>query len=120
MLIIRIIRPKPEVLRSFIKVAHQYGFRVMPHVRISLVFLRIHPLYAGVCKKFQFRDRMESGNLHRMASGNKKMSPRTVMLSLTLANSTFRKILVQQLKEGMGKVQSGCISIWMSVIAVTK
>ena len=84
---------KPEFGR-FIEVAHQHGFRVMPHVNLIGVNAD-HPLYAEV-QKFQYRnpwtgnpmgwfwDRTDTPNRHAF------MNP---------ASAEFRKYFVQQLKE---------------------
>ena len=84
---------KPE-FGSFIKVAHQYGFRVMPHVNLVGVS-PFHPLYVDL-QKFQFRDQW-NGNLHGWRWKQKDAPYRHAFINL--ANSTFRKILVQQLKK---------------------
>ena len=79
---------------KFVKAAHQYGFRVMPHVNLVGVST-YHPLYVEF-QQFQFRDPWnenlvglhwdERDHLHRYAWIN-------------LASSKFRKFFVQQLKE---------------------
>ena len=79
---------------EFVKVAHRYGFRVMPHT--NLVGLSTdHPLYAEF-KKSQFRDEW-SGNLIGWNWEQPEASPRYAWINL--ADSKFRKLFVQQLKE---------------------
>lgn len=83
---------KPE-FDNFVKIAHQYGFRVMPHVNLVGVS-PYHPVYAEF-QKFQYRDpwtgkfrgwfwdQMDAPNRHAF---------------INLANSRFRNLLIQQLK----------------------
>ena len=84
---------KPE-FGNFVKVAHQYGFRVMPHVNLVGVS-PYHPLYVDM-RKFQFRDPW-NGNLHGWRWEQTDAPYRHAFINL--ANSTFRKIFVQQLKK---------------------
>ncbi|MDE0325868.1 MAG: DUF6259 domain-containing protein [Candidatus Poribacteria bacterium] len=83
---------KPELGR-FVETSHQYGFRVMLHTNLVGVST-YHPLYAEL-QKFQFRDSW-SGNLHGWRWEQTEAPYRHAFINL--ANSTFRKILVQQLK----------------------
>ena len=83
---------KPELGR-FVEVSHQYGFRVMLHTNLVGVST-YHPLYAEL-QKFQFRDSWNR-NLHGWRWEQTEAPYRHAFINL--ANSTFRKILVQQLK----------------------
>ena len=83
---------KPE-FGGFVKKAHQHGFRVIPHVNLVGVST-YHPLYAEL-QKFQFRDPW-NGNLYGWRWEQTENPQRHAFINL--ANSTFRKILVQQLK----------------------
>ena len=83
---------KPELGR-FVETSHQYGFRVMLHTNLVGVST-YHPLYAEL-QKFQFRDSW-NGNLHGWRWEQTEAPYRHAFINL--ANSTFRKILVQQLK----------------------
>ena len=83
---------KPE-FGNFVKVAHQYGFRVMPHANLVGVST-YHPLYVEL-QKFQFRDPW-NGDLYGWRWEQTDAPYRHAFINL--ANSTFRKILVQQLK----------------------
>ncbi len=83
---------RPE-FSSFIKVAHQYGFRVMPHANLVGVST-YHPLYAEL-QKFHIRDPW-NGNLYGWRWEQPDAPYHHAFINL--ANSTFRKILVQQLK----------------------
>ena len=77
----------------FVKTAHRHGFRVMPHANLVGVS-PYHPLYAEF-QKSQFRDEW-SGNLIGWEWEQTEAPHRHAFINL--ANSTFRKILVQQLK----------------------
>ena len=83
---------KPE-FGNFVKVAHQYGFRVMLHANLVGVST-YHSLYAEF-QEFQFRDPW-NGNLVGWWWERTESAGRHAFINL--ANSTFRKILVQQLK----------------------
>ena len=83
---------KPEFGR-FVEVARQYGFRVMLHTNLVGVS-PYHPLYTEL-QKFQFRDPW-NGNLYGWRWEQTDAPYRHAFINL--ANSTFRKILVQQLK----------------------
>ena len=83
---------KPEFGR-FVEAAHQYGFRVMLHTNLVGVST-YHPLYTEL-QKFQFRDPW-NGNLYGWWWERTESAGRHAFINL--ANSTFRKILVQQLK----------------------
>ncbi len=83
---------KPELGR-FVETAHQYGFRVMLHTNLVGVS-PYHPLYTEL-QKFQFRDPW-NGNLYGWRWEQTDAPYRHAFMNL--ANSTFRKILVQQLK----------------------
>lgn len=83
---------KPELGR-FVEVSHQYGFRVMLHTNLVGVST-YHPLYAEL-QKFQFRDPW-NGNLYGWRWEQTDAPYRHAFINL--ANSTFRKIFVQQLK----------------------
>ena len=77
----------------FVKTAHRHGFRVMPHANLVGVS-PYHPLYTEL-QKFQFRDPW-IGNLIGWKWEQTDDPYRHAFINL--ANSTFRKILVQQLK----------------------
>ena len=84
---------KPQ-FGNFVKVAHQYGFRVMPHVNLVGIST-YHPLYAEF-QKFQFRDPWNG-----KAKGwrwNEIDNPKRHAF-INLASSKFRKLFIQQLKE---------------------
>ena len=83
---------KPEFGR-FVEAAHQHGFRVMPHANLVGVST-YHPLYAEF-QEFQFRDPW-NGNLVGWWWERTESAGRHAFINL--ANSTFRKILLQQLK----------------------
>ena len=83
---------KPE-FDSFVEASRQRGFRVMLHVNLVGVST-YHPLYAEL-QKFQFRDPW-NGNLYGWRWEQTENPQRHAFINL--ANSTFRKILVQQLK----------------------
>ena len=85
---------------NFVKVAHQHGFRVMPHANLVGVS-PYHSLYVDM-QKFQFRDQW-NGNLHGWRWEQADAPYRHAFINL--ANSTFRKILVQQLKNVWEKYQ---------------
>ena len=78
---------------DFVKVAHQYGFRVMPHVNLVGIST-YHPLYAKF-QKFQFRDPW-TGTPRGWWWERTNATQRHAFINL--ASSAFRKILVQQLK----------------------
>ena len=79
---------------EFVKAAHRYGFRVMPHTNLVGVSA-YHPLYAEF-KKSQFRDEW-SGNLIGWEWEQTESPHRHAWINL--ADSKFRKFFVQQLKE---------------------
>jgi len=79
---------------EFVKAAHRYGFRVMPHTNLVGVSPD-HPLYAEF-KKSQFRDEW-SGNLIGWEWEQTESPHRHAFINL--ADSKFRKLFVQQLKE---------------------
>ena len=83
---------KPE-FSSFVEAARQYGFRVMLHANLVGVS-PYHPFYTEL-QKFQFRDQW-NGNLYGWRWEQTDAPYRHAFINL--ANSTFRKILVQQLK----------------------
>ena len=83
---------KPELGR-FVEVAHQHGFRVILHTNLVGVST-YHPLYTEL-QKFQFRDPW-NGNLYGWRWEQTDAPYRHAFINL--ANSTFREILVQQLK----------------------
>ena len=103
---------KPEFGR-FVEAARQHGFRVMVHVNLVGVS-PYHPVYAEF-QKFQFRnpwtgklrgwfwDQMEAPNRHAF---------------INLANSRFRKILVQQLKNVWEKYQVDAFHLDVSHLVV--
>ena len=78
---------------TFVKAAHQQGFRVMPHANLVGVS-SYHSLY-GDLQKFQFRNPW-NGNLHGWRWEQKDAPYRHAFINL--ASSVFRKILVQHLK----------------------
>ena len=79
---------------EFVKAAHHYGFRVMPHTNLVGVS-PYHPLYAEF-KKSQFRDEW-SGNLIGWEWEQTESPHRHAWINL--ADSKFRKLFVQQLKK---------------------
>ena len=83
-----------EDFAEFVKAAHRYGFRVMPHTNLVGVS-PYHPLYAEF-KKSQFRDEW-SGNLIGWEWEQTESPHRHAWINL--ADSKFRKLFVQQLKE---------------------
>ena len=83
-----------EGFGEFIKVAHRHGFRVMPHTNLVGVSLN-HPLYAEF-KESQFRDEWHTGLIGW--EWEQTESPHRHAW-INLANSKFRKVFVQQLKE---------------------
>ena len=85
--------PKPELGR-FVKSAHQHGFRVMLHTNLVGVS-PYHPLYADF-QKSQFRDPW-SGNLIGWKWEQTEDPKRHAWINL--ANSAFRELFVQQLKQ---------------------
>ena len=78
---------------NFVKAAHRHGFRVMLHTNLVGVST-YHPLYTEF-KESQFRNEW-SGNLMGWKWEQTESPHRHAFINL--ANSTFRKILVQQLK----------------------
>ena len=84
---------KPE-FGNFVEVAHQHGFRVMPHTDLVGVS-SYHPLYAKF-QKFQFREPW-GGNLIGWL-WDEVNNPRRFAY-INLASSEFRKHFVQQLRE---------------------
>ena len=103
---------KPEFGR-FVEVARQYGFRVMLHANLVGVS-PYHPLYTEL-QKFQFRDPW-NGNLYGWRWEQTNAPYRHAFINL--ANSTFRKILVQQLKNVWEKYRVDAfhldVSHWVS------
>ena len=85
---------------EFVKAAHRYGFRVMPHTNLVGVS-PYHPLYTEF-KKSQFRDEW-SGNLIGWEWEQTESPHRHAWINL--ADSKFRKFFVQQLKEIWEKYQ---------------
>ena len=83
---------KPE-FGQFVEVAHQHGFRVMPHVNLVGVSTH-HPAYAEF-QKYQYRSAW-TGNLDGWEW--EKIESPTRFAYINLASSAFRKFLVQQLK----------------------
>ena len=79
---------------NFVKVAHQYGFRVMPHVNL-LGVSTYHPLYVEF-QKFQFRETW-NGNPVGWQWNETELLTRHALINL--ASSAFRKHFVQQLKK---------------------
>ena len=79
---------------EFVKAAHRYGFRVMPHTNLVGVS-PYHPLYAEF-KKSQFRDEWHGGLIGW--KWEQTESPHRHAW-INLADSKFRKLFVQQLKE---------------------
>ena len=84
---------KPE-FGGFVESANRHGFRVMPHVNLVGVS-PYHPLYTEF-KEFQFRN-LWNGNLHGWRWEQTEAPYRHAFINL--ANSTFRKFLVQRLKD---------------------
>jgi len=103
---------KPELSR-FVEAAHQYGFRVMLHVNLVGVS-PYHPVYAEF-QKFQFRkpwsedplgwfwDQMQAPNRHAF---------------INLANSRFRSLLTQQLKNVWEKYKVDAFHLDVSHLVV--
>ena len=83
-----------EGFEEFVKVAHRYGFRVMPHTNLVGVS-PYHPLYSEF-RESQFRDEW-SGNLIGWEWEQTESPHRHAWINL--ADSKFRKFFVQQLKE---------------------
>ncbi len=79
---------------EFVKAAHQHGFRVMPHTNLVGVS-PYHPLYAEF-KKSQFRDEWNGGLIGW--KWDEIENPKRHAW-INLANSKFRKLFVQQLRE---------------------
>ena len=79
---------------EFVKAAHRHGFRVMPHTNLVGVS-PYHPLYAEF-KKSQFRDEWNGGLIGW--KWDEIENPKRHAW-INLANSKFRKLFVQQLKE---------------------
>ena len=78
---------------NFVSAAHRHGFRVMLHANLVGVS-PYHPFYTEL-QKFQFRNPW-NGNLYGWRWEQTDAPYRHAFINL--ANSTFRKILVQQLK----------------------
>ena len=83
---------KPE-FGQFVEVAHQHGFRVMPHVNLVGIST-YHPSYAEF-QKYQYRNAW-TGNLDGWEW--EKIGSPTRFAYINLASSAFRKFFVQQLK----------------------
>ena len=83
---------KPE-LGQFVEVAHQYGFRVMPHVNLVGVST-YHPVYTEF-QQYQHRNPW-TGNLEGWEW--QEINKPTRFAYINLASSSFRKFLGQQLK----------------------
>ena len=79
---------------SFVETAHRYGFRVMPHTNLVGVS-PYHPLYAKF-QNSQFRQPWR-GNLIGWLWGETDDLRRHAWINL--ADSSFRRLFVQQLKE---------------------
>ena len=79
---------------EFVKTAHRYGFRVMPHTNLVGVS-PYHPLYAEF-KKSQFRDEWHGGLIGW--KWEQTESPHRHAW-INLADSKFRKLFVESLKE---------------------
>ena len=84
---------KPE-FGSFVEAAHQHGFRVMPHVNLVGVST-YHPSYPDF-QKSQFRDPW-TGDLIGWKWEQTESPQRHAWINL--ANSAFRELFVQQLKQ---------------------
>ena len=78
----------------FVEAAHQYGFRVMPHVNL-LGVSPYHPIYAEF-QQFQYRNPW-SGN--PMGWSWDQTSAANRIAAINPASAEFRKYFVQQLKE---------------------
>ena len=83
-----------EGFGDFVEYAHQHGFRVMPHVNLVGIS-PYHPLYPEF-QSFQFRSPW-SGEPIGWEWDQTDSSRRHAFINN--ANSTFRNLLVQQLKE---------------------
>ena len=98
---------------EFVKAAHHYGFRVMPHTNLVGVS-PYHPLYAEF-KKSQFRDEW-SGNLIGWEWEQTESLHRHAWINL--ADSKFRKLFVQQLKEIREKYRVDAFYLDVSSVVV--
>ncbi|MYA99952.1 hypothetical protein F4X90_09800 [Candidatus Poribacteria bacterium] len=76
---------------DFVREAHRYGFRVMPHVNMVAVALS-HPLYA-VFEKYQMRHPSSGEKI-----GSDEYPLHYQYAWINPASSEFRKLLVDQLK----------------------
>ena len=86
-------RPLPG-FGNFVEIAHQHGFRIMPHANLVGVSPS-HPLYSEL-QEFQFRDAL-SGDLRGWHWERTESAERHAFINV--ASSKFRKILVQRLKD---------------------
>ena len=86
-------RPMPG-FGNFVEIAHQHGFRVMPHANLVGVS-PYHPLYPDL-QEFQFRD-PRSENLRGWHWERTESAERHAFINV--ASSKFRDILVQRLKD---------------------
>ena len=78
----------------FVKEAHRYGFRVMPHVNVVAVSLA-HPLYAEF-EKYQMHDPRTGEKMGTRLSDEYPLHRRYAWINP--ASSEFRKLLVDQVK----------------------
>ena len=98
---------------DFVKAAHQHGFRVMPHTNLVGVSA-YHPLYTEF-KKSQFRDEWNS-KLIGWKWEQTKTPQRHAWINL--ANSKFRNLFVQQLKEIWEKYRVDAFHLDVSSVVV--
>ncbi len=88
-----------EGFGEFVKAAHGYGFRVMPHANLVGVSPD-HPLYAEF-QVFQFRSPWDAGSLIGWWWDRPDEASRHAWINN--ASSKFRNLLVSRLKEVWGK-----------------
>ena len=98
---------------SFVKAAHRHGFRVMPHTNLVGVS-EYHPLYVEF-KKSQFRDEWDNSLIGWKWEQTEKPERHAW---INLANSKFRKLFVEQLKEIWEKYQVDAFHLDVSSVVV--
>ncbi|MCY3723508.1 MAG: hypothetical protein OXG97_14900 [Candidatus Poribacteria bacterium] len=97
----------------FVEAAHQHGFRVMAHVNLVGVS-PYHPLYAEF-QKFQYRDPW-TGKLRGWFWDQMQAPNRHALINL--ANSRFRNLLIQQLKNVWEKYKVDAFHLDVSHLVV--
>ena len=98
---------------EFVKAAHEYGFRIMPHANIVGVST-YHPLYAEF-QQFQFRSPW-SGKLIGWKWNQTDAPSRHAWINN--ASSKFRNLLVQQLKKVWEKYKVDAFHLDISHVVV--